>query len=77
MAYELSYPEWRKFFDPASLEEVFSRTNESIWIHYWNYMARGTDMLIQPDLPLYKVMQKHCPKTEEIELRRLIGRENW
>lgn len=45
--YEIGYPEWKKFFDPKHSDEVMRRTEESLAVHFWNYLSKNMTLEIK------------------------------
>lgn len=60
--YEISYPEWMKFFNADNLSEVKRRTNESYFIHLWNKMANNYKVNLDSHAPILDLAKELCPK---------------
>lgn len=60
--YEIDYPEWEKFFDESSVDEVMCRTQNSSIIHFWNYMSSGGKLSTKSKAAYIKLAQEFCPR---------------
>ena len=60
--YEINYPEWKKFFDVNSNDEVIRRTQNSTVIHFWNYMSSQEKLPTTSKSAYIELAQKNCPR---------------
>ena len=60
--YEINYPEWKKFFDESSVDEVFRRIQNSTVVHFWNFMSSKEKLQTTSKSAYIKLAQKYCPK---------------
>lgn len=60
--YEISFPEWTKLMDEKFTEEVLQRVENSIVVHFWNYVSKNTRLKTDSNAPYIELARQFCPK---------------
>lgn len=59
--YEITYPEWKKFFTDDDAKEVMERTRESYFIHLWNKMIENHKVKLDSKAAILTIAKESCP----------------
>ncbi len=76
MGCPLKAKDFGAYYDSDQAAKVDKRVADSLVVHYFNNMRnlRANLTVMSSEHPLYKIMEKVCPVTEEQVLRYNVGR---
>ncbi|KAG5675819.1 hypothetical protein PVAND_005690 [Polypedilum vanderplanki] len=61
--YSIRWPEHRKFFEEAFLNETLERLSDSLIAHVWNKHSAATVLTKESNVAYIHLAKKYCPKT--------------